>query len=580
MRLMKYVDQRNGIYRVRMKIPDAALHAFPDLPKSGDYAVSLGTRDEREAFDKAPPIIAALLARIADALKSASAPQAPASPSAAVVFSPAAVKNAIDRWKVRTITEAQHQQFNGLAIEMSPFGAEASALSTLRYNLAEFSRWGLIPDFTQRMADALRSEGLAIATGHPLLGQKAPRLWFGAAWADVERHLENFRRGDLDSWPEEPEEAPQAATAALTPQLAPTGGTTLKALLEQFLTSQKPKSEDDIRLHWRRLVEHLGDVDAGTVTPKKMDNFLVQLRRFPKTRKPEIEAKTFPEIMAQHAGEGLPLLSPTTVWKYFTSYQMVFGWAARIREIPFNPVEGAMPTKPKSDKKVMPYEPEQIAALFAKPMFTGCSRTHDRKGNLWGYRHEPGDLLLKDGRYWMPILNLYHGNRMEEWGGAKVADIKAMTVDDNEIVFLDLRERALKTPQANRRLPIHPAMKGLGFLDYVAERRKAKDEYLFPEFPHDVSEAEDPEASTRLFSKWWGLWSDANGFPDPSLNFHSFRHSFIRACRGKIDPEIRGLLTGHKGKVNEGSEYGDGAELQVLAEAIAKVEYPTFPKLP
>lgn len=48
MRLMKHVDQRAGIFRVRMVIPPAARHAFSDLPKSGDFAVSLGTRNEAE----------------------------------------------------------------------------------------------------------------------------------------------------------------------------------------------------------------------------------------------------------------------------------------------------------------------------------------------------------------------------------------------------------------------------------------------------------------------------------------------------------------------------------------------------
>lgn len=565
---------KNGIHKVRMVIPPDVRHAFPEVGKSGEFTRSLRTKNKTEAIRLATPIIEDIDRRIAEARgpKPADAPPA--------LFAPQQVSAAIERWKGRAITEARHAHFNGVAPAFDRWGAEATANGDLRYNLQDPSRWGRIGNFSQKFAEALRSEGLSVRDDHPLLEQKTPRLWFGAAWGDVERQLEEFRRGNLDWEQEAPRAAQEAPVAASTAQPAPTCGMTLKALLEQFLTSQRPKSEDDIRLHWRRLVEHLGDVDAATVTPKMMDDFLVQLRRFPFTRKPEIEAKTFPQIMAQHANEGLPLLSPTTVWKYFTSYQIAFGWAARIREIPFNPVEGAMPTKPKPEKKVMPYTPEQIGEMFAKPMFTGCSRTHNSKGDLWGYRDEPGDLLLKDGRYWMPILNLFHGNRMEEWGGAKTADIKIMSVGDSEIDYLDLYGRSLKNEQANRWMPIHPKMRALGFFDYVAARRKAKDEYLFPEFPHDVSEAVDPEASTRLFSKWWGFWSDANGFPDKSVNFHSFRHTFIRETRGIIDSELRGLITGHKARVNEGSNYGNGAELRVLADAIAKVEFSTFPTLP
>lgn len=568
MRLMKHVDQRAGIFRVRMVIPPAARHAFSDLPKSGDYAVSLGTRDEAEAFAKAPPIIAEIKARIANALRPLPTFPEPAS-TAVAVFRPAEVQQAIERWRVATIIAAEAEHFSGMAQAFEPFGDEAVALGELRYKLQDASRWRAIPDFENRMRDVLASQGVDVPVGHPLLEQRAARGWFGTAWANVEHHTDQFRRGVFGGWPEDgAQEAPQQAAS---PSTAQTTGVTLKVLLDRYIAAKAPKSEDDLRYHWRRLVERFGDVSVEAVDHDGLEAFLIELRRFPKTRRPEITSLKFGEILEKHP-EVAPPISEPTVWKHFASYGQVFAYAHSMRMIPFNPIEPVMPSKPKPTKKVRHYTPDEIENLFSKPMFTGCSKTHSVNGYLMGYREEPGDIVLKDGRYWMPILNLHHGNRMEEWGGAKLADIKR----EGEIDYLDLLHRDLKNDTAKRLLPIHPTVVALGFLDYVDERRAAGDVYLFPEFPHDTSEADDPEASTRQFTKWWGLWSDANGFPDPSVNFHSWRHTFKRATRGKIDEELHDLITGHKGRGGAGRGYGQGSELQVLADAIAKVTFPTF----
>ncbi|WP_374577804.1 hypothetical protein [Phenylobacterium sp.] len=563
---MKHVDQRGGIYRVRMVIPPAARHAFPDLPASGDYAVSLGTRDEAVAFLKAPPIIADLKRRIAAALQTTASPVVQPAPA---IYRPAEVQAAIERWRVTAINAAEADHFSGAAPVIPMFGDEAMAISDLRHKLASETTFDQIADFEDRMRGALAREGVDVPAGHPLLEQPAARAWFGKAWASVERLTEQFRLGVFKEWPEEgAREAPQPP---LAPAPSQTASVTMKALLDRYIAAKKPKSEDDLRYHWRRLVERVGDVDAQAVTPDALEAFLIDLRRFPKTRRLDITKLGFDEILAKHGDVAPPIAEPT-VWKHFVSYGQVFGYAQTMRLIPFNPVAAVMPSKPKPTKEVRAYTPDEIADLFAKPMFTGCAKTHNRKGDLHGYRADPGAVVLKDGRYWMPILNLFHGNRMEEWGGAKVADIKR----EDEIDYLDLTQRTLKNGTANRLLPIHPKLIDLGFLDHVAERRAAGDVYLFPEFPHDTSEADDPEASTRQFTKWWGLWSDANGFPDPTVNFHSFRHTFKRACRGKITEEISDLITGHKGVGGAGRGYGKGVDLAVLAEAIKLVEFPTF----
>lgn len=578
MRLMKYVDQRNGIYRVRIKIPDAARHAFPDLPKSGDYARSLKTRNEAEAFERAPPIIADILRRIEEAMNGRlDAPDPPRPQPQWPAFRRSEILEAIERWRFAAIRQADSEYSSGIAPEIAPFGEEAATLSELRYRLQQ-GRVHEIADFDDRLRAALRTEGIDVAADHPVLAQDWLRAAFCEAWSNVEHWTDEFQKG-VFRWDEEGPQEPVGEGVAVQATLAPghperggqTPPVTLTALLDRFIATKRPKSESDLRYHWRRLIERLGDVPVSSVRSEALETFLIDLRRFPKTRRPQIEKLTFDEILRDHPNAGPPLTEPT-VFKHFASYKQVFGYALDMQWITFNPVNAVMPRKPQPTKEVRAYTPEEIEAIFSRPMFTGCSRTHNRRGELWGYRDKPGSIVLRDGSYWMPILNLFHGNRMEEWGGAKVADIKR----EGDIDYLDLLHRDLKTDTAKRLVPIHPKVIALGFLDYVAERRAAGDEYLFPEFPHDTSESIDPQASTRQFTKWWGLWSDANGFPDPSINFHSFRHTFKRACRGKISEELHDLITGHKGGGGAGRGYGRGADLPTLADEIKLVEFPTF----
>ena len=129
-------------------------------------------------------------------------------------------------------------------------------------------------------------------------------------------------------------------------------------------------------------------------------------------------------------------------------------------------------------------------------------------------------------------------------------------------------------------MPIHSRLVAAGFRDYIDARRAAGDVWAFPELPHDAA---DEQASSRNFTRWWGLWCAANanergrGFDHPRKRFHSFRHAFITACRGVIDEELRDCIVGHAGAPGqEGRRYGT-SEIRMLSAQLEKVTFPTFP---
>jgi integrase len=355
-------------------------------------------------------------------------------------------------------------------------------------------------------------------------------------------------------------------------------------LLAKFLadkTKKRPKKDvDEITSCFRRLKEFTGgNIGARHVMPEHIVAIKEALWLIPARLTQAQERMTFKEIIAQ-SGTGQKLRTPRSVKKWMDWYSLVFSWGVDHAYVDTNPVKAGM--KPKIDKHGPPakirYGDDDLAAIFATPMFQGFS---DKSPNS-GYRKQSGTRILKDAKYWLPILAVWSGLRLEEAGAATVAHLKCVDGIDH----FDFSERVLKNPGSSRWVPIHPKLIELGFLDYVADLRLAGKAYLFPNLPHH-SEL----AATRQFTKWWGNWSAANaktkgeGFDDPKKSFHSFRHGFKRVCREAGIPDaIHDLLTGHRsGSVSDSygrDEDGSSVSLKTLADNLAKVIYPTFPALP
>jgi hypothetical protein len=67
-------------------------------------------------------------------------------------------------------------------------------------------------------------------------------------------------------------------------------------------------------------------------------------------------------------------------------------------------VAGVGKTNPAERRN--PYSMDQLKAIFNSPLFTGHRSEK--------CRHEPGKMLIRDGKFWLPLIALYSGLRMGE----------------------------------------------------------------------------------------------------------------------------------------------------------------------
>jgi len=278
------------------------------------------------------------------------------------------------------------------------------------------------------------------------------------------------------------------------------------------------------------------------------------------------------DIPARAQTDGLAPMSRKTANKYIDFMSAAFEHGRlRLRWLSENPAQGLRFKLKKADtEKYRSFTIEQLNKIFSAPLYTGCANP-DR-----GY-DKPGNCIPRDsGRYWVPLIALFTGMRLNEICQLDTADIgKVDGVDvihvreESETAKPGENNKRLKTEASRRVIPIHPELKKLGLLELAAGRRKANERKLFP----DLRVGGD-EYYSDAFQKWFSRFLGKIGVKDRRISFHSFRHTFRDATRwAKIDFEIVNALAGWT--TNSMAErYGQSGQVKMLAREIAKIKYP------
>jgi integrase len=84
-------------------------------------------------------------------------------------------------------------------------------------------------------------------------------------------------------------------------------------------------------------------------------------------------------------------------------------------------------------------------------------------------------------QFWLPLLGLYTGGRLEELCQLIVSDV----VETNGIWAISINDegddKRIKTQQSRRIIPLHPQIVSLGFLQYIDSLKAARGSHVFPE---------------------------------------------------------------------------------------------------
>jgi integrase len=286
-----------------------------------------------------------------------------------------------------------------------------------------------------------------------------------------------------------------------------------------------------------RFIELHGDLDVAQINRKHVREFRDAAQLVPKQRAGKLRKAALPEL-AKWSREhpGTICIGAATINKWLTCLQGVLNWARKNGVIPdeipwTDPVAGMRLKVPRFKRR--PWEPEELSVLFGSPIYTQGARPKGGKG---------------EAAYWLPLLALYSGARLNELAPICVNDVKRDA--SSGFHFLTVIEdeeegRSLKAETSVRAVPIHPELVRIGFIEFVEHARRSggPTARLFPKLQQG-SKGGFGEA----FSKWFGRYKRALGIDNEKSVFHSFRHSFKDALRAAgVNEDVNDALTGHSG---------------------------------
>jgi len=252
------------------------------------------------------------------------------------------------------------------------------------------------------------------------------------------------------------------------------------------------------------------------------------------------EGMTIQQIVKANETVGKPQISDRTVNRYLSSLSAFLSWAVENGYVERNPVEGLM-LKKEAKSKTLPFKTDQLQTLFNSPWFAGC-----KSGTEWRNVAKPGDFLIRDHRFWVPLIMLFSGARPGEIGQLAVNDVRQehghwimhITTEGDETD----EGKSVKTEGSMRVVPVHPELIRLGFIRYHAKRVTEDGTQLFPGAVRN-SRGQMMADVSREFGRYLEKIGLKQG---RGLSLYSFRHGAADALRraGYLDNQF-GFILGH-----------------------------------
>ena len=413
-----------------------------------------------------------------------------------------------------------------------------------------------------KVEDHLILNGINLPLGHP----SRQKLVLELARQKVRAHLDIIRRKQGDHTVLAPTR-PELDLGGLIPR-AP--GLKLADMFALWKSERRPAARTamEFRLYLDRFVSLHGDLDLKQITRAHIQQFRDAMLEFPR----KIPAKMRHDgvrdlILWANSQNDVPRLGATTVNdRAIGALSAILATAVREKEIDENPCHGTrVKLQVGEGDGRPPYTDADLKVIFSSPVFKEGQRPKGGAG---------------EAAFWLPYLALFTGARLEELAQLRVKDVCVDERDGERIDYLDLMTMEAsaatklrrKTSSSRRKVPLHSVLIERGFLDYAASLKSQGKLSLFPELNSNG------DKRSVSWSKWWGRYArvhfqKAKGLHenyenDPKTVFHSFRHSFIDACRDfKVDYVIMKKLIGHSFK-EVTDNYGRGYSLSRLKEAV------------
>jgi integrase len=460
--------------------------------------------------------------------------------------------------------------------------ADLEAIRQARQSLARDIAENRPDDLTEDEADALIRR-------HGLPPSLRPRLVLGLmeaglqAWNAAERRTlgaEPLVYTEQEAPPPPDPPSPPAAPAAPTEPVTPAVPTKPKVskLVEPYFTRRETldRTTHQVMNQERgtisRFMEVCGDRPVDSYNRGDIDTFLGTLRRLPTAygKSQKDKDRSLANIIAEADAKGTERLTEKTVKRHMSALSQFFQFAVDRGHLSIAlKDELTRAHRFRLDRDVRDqrdaWTSDELARLFASPVWRGSQES---------FRSQPGPHIIRDAKFWLPLLALFHGARLEEFADLYRRDIGC---EDGTwfVRITETEDRRLKTANAERVVPLHPEVIRMGFLDYVAKTAPNPDDPLFPDLE---PQGKDRKRGPRI-TRWFVEYRRAIGVYREGVGMHAFRHT----VRTRLGDCITGyqmerhvdFMLGHGRGGSEGRQrYEKRPDVKATAKTLALLAYP------
>ena len=310
-------------------------------------------------------------------------------------------------------------------------------------------------------------------------------------------------------------------------------------------------------------VEIVGDFDFSRVTKKEVSYYIDVQTKLPPNRKKSQKYRdlTIKQVMELNLSQK-ETQTPQNINKRLSKLSVFGNWGVRQGLLLTNPFSGMKFLVKKQPNRRQPFTTDDLKKILKPETYLNWTINFEHPYKI----HKVNNKLPY---YWVFLLGIFSGMRTNEMCQLRCSDIRK----EKNIWFMfveDSENTKVKTESSIRKVPLHPQLVELGFIDYVGNLRKKKKTRVFWELRED-RDGFASKVSRHYNEKFLpaiGVWEKHKKV------LYCTRHTFINKLYSeKVDENVIKTLVGHKKEFTMKHYGGDPFTPEVLLEEISKVNY-------
>ncbi len=310
-------------------------------------------------------------------------------------------------------------------------------------------------------------------------------------------------------------------------------------------------------------VEIVGDFDFSRVTKKEVSYYIDVQTKLPPNRKKSQKYRdlTIKQVMELNLSQK-ETQTPQNINKRLSKLSVFGNWGVRQGLLLTNPFSGMKFLVKKQPNRRQPFTTDDLKKILKPETYLNWTINFEHPYKI----HKVNNKLPY---YWVFLLGIFSGMRTNEMCQLRLSDLKK--IDKIWFMFVEDSENTkVKTESSIRKIPLHPQLIELGFIDYVGNLRKKKKTRVFWELRED-RDGFASKVSRHYNEKFLpaiGVWEKHKKV------LYCTRHTFINKLYSeKVDENVIKTLVEHEKEFTMKHYGGDPFTPEVLLEEISKVNY-------